>query len=70
MLVPIKDYMEHVVCYGDAQTGEVENKYKKQTTRMKLPIGGSLNIVRDGTETEIIRVSVTKFEVHSYPAVA
>lgn len=70
MLEPITDCRQHVVCYADAETGQVESKYKKQITRTILPVGGKFSIVREGTETEIIRISFTAFEVHSFLAVA
>lgn len=70
MLEPIKDYQQHIICYADAATGLLESKYKKQTTRTWVPIGGVFSIVRDGTATDITRISITAFKVHSYPAVA
>lgn len=70
MLEPIKDYQNHIVCYADVKTGLLESKYKKQTTKTYLAIGGEFTIVRDMTETVIKRISMIAFEVHSYPIVA
>ena len=67
---PIKDYQDHIVCYGDAKTGVVESKYKKQTTKTHLAIGAEFTIIRDMTETVIKRISNVAFKVHSYPIVA
>lgn len=65
MLEPIKDCMMHIVCYADPETGFLESKYKKQTTKTKLPIGGEFTIIRENTETLIRRISAVRFEVHS-----
>lgn len=70
MLQPIKDYQNHILCYADAKTGLLEAKYKKQTTKTYLAIGGEFTITRDMTETVIKRISTVAFEVHSYPIAA
>lgn len=70
MLGPIKNCGDHIVCYADPETGELVSRYKKQTTRTTVPIGGSVMIARDGIVTEIIRVSTSEFKVNSYYAVA
>ena len=70
MLEPVTDYKQRIVCYADATTGLIESKYKKQTTRTVIPVGGTFNIVREDTETEIIRISATAFDIRSFPAVA
>lgn len=70
MLEPIKDYQNHILCYADAKTGLLEAKYKKQTTKTYLAIGGEFTIIRDMTETVIKRISTVAFEVHSYPIAA
>ncbi|MBM7561508.1 hypothetical protein [Fusibacter tunisiensis] len=67
MLKPIKDCQEHIVCFMDAKTGLIESKYKRQTTIIKLAVGGELTIVRDRTETVIKRISIDAFEILSYP---
>lgn len=64
---PIKDYQNHIVCYGDTKTGMLESKYKKQTTKTYLAIGAEFTITRDTTETVIKRISNAAFKVHSYP---
>ncbi|WP_346866623.1 MULTISPECIES: hypothetical protein [unclassified Clostridium] len=70
MLEPIKDYQNHIVCYADAKTGLLESKYKKQTTKTYLAIGGEFIITKDNIETVIKRISWIAFEVHSYPIAA
>lgn len=47
----IRDCKNRVICYGDAMTGMVENKYKSQILKMYIPIGGNLSIKRDDTMT-------------------
>lgn len=69
MLRPIKDYKKHVVCYADDDTGIIECKYKRQTTVTIVPVGGIFSIVRENTKTDIERISITAFNVRSYPAV-
>ncbi len=70
MMQPIKDCKKHTICFADAETGLLESGYKRHKVKTTMPIGGSCTIFRDGTETEIIRISESAFEVHSYPAVA
>jgi len=67
MLEPIKDCRNHIVCYVDAKTGLIESKYKRQTTKIQLTMGGKFTIVRDMTETVIKRISSDAFEILSYP---
>ncbi len=70
MLKPIKDCEKHTVCFVDAETGLLESGYKKHKVKTIVPVGGACTIFRDGTKTEIIRVSVKEFKVYSYLAVA
>lgn len=65
MLVPVKDYQNHVVCYADSKTGLLEAKYKKQITKTQLSVGGEFTIVRDMTETVIKRITSDAFEIRS-----
>lgn len=67
MMEPIRDCKDHIVCYADAATGMLESRYKKQMTRTCVPIGGVFTIVRDETETNIIRMSDREFSVSSIP---
>lgn len=66
MLESIKDFQNHIICYADATTGLLESKYKRQTTKTYLTIGGEFTIIRDTTETVIKRVSTGTFVVQSY----
>lgn len=66
----IKDCQSHVVCFADAKTGLLESKYKKQITRMVIPIGSEITIIRDETQTVIKRISESAFEVLSSLAAA
>lgn len=63
---PIRDLEKRVVCYANAKTGLVEAKYKKQTTKTVVPIGGKMIITRDNTETVLERTSNLNFKVTSY----
>ena len=67
MLEPIRDYKNQIVCFADAKTGLLESKYKKQTTKTQLAIGGEFIITKENTETVIKRISTNAFKVNSYP---
>ena len=62
----IRDCKNRVICYGDAMTGMVENKYKSQILKMYIPIGGNLSIKRDDTMTYIRRRNQHRFDVMSH----
>ena len=62
----IKDCKGHFACIADAETGEIEQKYKRTLTRTNIPVGGKYTIERDDTVTVLRRVSTEEFEITSY----
>ena len=64
-MINMYDCKNRLVCRGDPQTGYIETKYQKQTTRTTLPLKTSLIIEREHVWTKITRVSNTQFRVDS-----
>lgn len=65
MVRQIKDCQNHVVCLADSMSGVIENKFKNQTIRTRLPIGECMDIVRGDTITFIKRMETGDFNVYS-----
>ncbi len=66
MIKVVKNLDRHVICYVNTATWEVTSKYKGQTITTILGVGETLNIERDGTRTDITRISETEFRVKRY----
>ena len=69
-MIDIKDIHDHLVCKADELTGYIEASYRRQTTRIHLPVGESFQIERFGTVTIIIRDSPTTFKVKRLALIA
>lgn len=65
-LKEVKNVNNKLVCKIDEKTGILQNIYKRQEVKMKLEVGQSINIVRDGFVTQIKRVEKEKYEIKSY----
>lgn len=61
----IRDCKGHLVCKAEPSDGFIESSYKRQTTKMRLPIGGNITIERDGVRTVITRRDSTELDVES-----
>ena len=63
----VRDYRGRLVCYCNAQIGELETSYKRQSIFMSLPVSAKIVFVREGVATYIARKSATQFHVYSHP---
>ena len=61
----LRNHKNQLVGMGDPETGLIEQSYKRQITRMHLPIGGVMTVERNNIETTIKRLNSYKFEVNS-----
>lgn len=66
MMEQFFDCRRRCVCFADAETGEVDVKYKGLSTITFIPIHGTYQLDRDDTVTILKRVSTTEFYVTSY----
>lgn len=69
-MMEIRDCLGRIACKGNATTGLVEVAYKHCTTSIKLSVGGTIKIEREGVVTLVTRISTTAFNIESRPCVA
>lgn len=61
----IRDCRGHLVCKAEPSEGFIESTYKRQTTKMRLPVGGNIAIERDGIRTTITRRNSSELDINS-----
>ena len=64
-LEDIRDCRGRLICKAEPSIGFIESSYKRQNTKMQLPIGGIITFERDGVRTTIKRQNSTNLDVES-----
>lgn len=66
MLRRYDDCLGHCVCYADAETGLVEHRIGKVTTRTHIAMGETYTIEKEGTVTVLRRTGISELQATSY----
>lgn len=62
----VKDANNKLICKIEAETGILQNIYKKQEIKVRLEVGQSIQLARGGCITLVKRIDKTEYDIKSY----
>lgn len=62
----VKDANNKLICKIEAETGILQNIYKKQEIKVRLEVGQSIQLARSGCITLVKRIDKTEYDIKSY----
>ena len=62
----VKDANNKLICKIEAETGILQNIYKKQEIKVRLEVGQSIELARGGCITLVRRIDKTEYDIKSY----